>query len=182
MEFFPQTIARWLRTSVPGIIILGVAGSGIWFLLMWGVRKLKNEIIPRQRLRIFFLRLRRHYQDGYVLGYLSGNDNTEGLLAYFSHRICRTLIFALSSATCLVSSVILLSRPSGVLLTTTSYVFVVGTMVFAVMTYLEFWYIRLAFERKIPDLKERGEENFKEYVQDGKLTEAIKSTLEEEEA
>jgi hypothetical protein len=149
---------------------------------MWGVRKLKNEIIPRQCLRIFFLRLRRYYQDGYVLGHLSGNDNIEDLLAYFSHRICRTSIFALSSATCLVSSVILLSRPGGVLLTTTSYVFVVGTIVFAVMAYLEFWYIRLAFEHKIPDLRERGEEKFKEYVQDGKLTEEIKSTLEEDEA
>lgn len=181
MEISTQAIAQWLRTSVLGIIILGVAGSGIWFLLMWGVRKLKNEIIPRERLRIFFLRSKRYYQDGYVLGHLTESDDTASLFAYFSYRLCRTLIFSLSSATSLILSVFLVTRTSGLLLTTTSFIFVVGTMVFAVMAYLEFWYIRLSFGRKIPDLRERGKENFKQFVRDGKLTEVLKSAVEEEE-
>jgi hypothetical protein len=87
---------EWLKSTVPGIVILGAVGSILGALLLTGARKILLDVVPERYVAVRFLLLRRRYVAGYVLGYLAGDHEhhgkVEGYFVYFSYLLARFLL------------------------------------------------------------------------------------------
>ena len=175
-----NAFSEWLKTSVFGIIILGAGGSIVSVLLLNAAKKLLREVIPFQRLKLRLLRSSRYYRDAYVLGILSAENEVESIATYFTYRVVRIMFMLSAAVTSFVLFLFLIGREGNIVLTFGAYSALVVGMVSAYFAYAEFWYIRLAFGRRIPALREKGDEVFLNNLRDGSLLESLKQSQQEQ--
>lgn len=84
-------LGTWLKSSVPGIILLGAAGSVVAVLATRVVRWMFVTVLPKRYERIRRAYKRLEYRAGYMMGFLSASNDVGRLLLYFSYRLAKTV-------------------------------------------------------------------------------------------
>jgi hypothetical protein len=142
-----KVIPDFLKTTILGIIILGACGSllalAVLRLLKWLLQFLKyifKKVLPRQAKRIVLIFLKIVYSYGQRVGRYTTLRPAVGVTFYCAYHLVCTVCFLIFSATMAVITFIIVSgTKSGTLLTTTTFLLIMGTILFA------FWSLRHLF-------------------------------------
>ena len=131
---------EWLTHTVPGIILLGAAGS----ILAVGVLS---------ALRLVPLPIRWHRQrqseQAYMLGYsaavIDKDDTAKRLVAYLFYHLCLMLVYLLAVLLSGVVVLIVLGLQARTALTWGSFMSSVSAFTFSYLAYFEFEYINRTY-------------------------------------
>lgn len=136
-------ITTWLKTTIPGIIILGALGSILALILLKllallkrGVTNLFSHIVPLQVARI-----RKWYADKeaeilYDFGFELGNmtrGSFRGEIAFFAYQISQTIGWSAIFVVLTILAIMIFVQQQTIILTTGAYLLVV----FSILTGLQ---------------------------------------------
>jgi hypothetical protein len=138
---------QWLTHTVPGIVILGAAGSILALGILWAFR-----LVP---LPLRWHR-RRTTKQAYVLGYSAATieDDETGryLIAFLCYHICMLLIYLTAFSFCGIVFLIILTSQPEIALTWGAFLSCAAAFTLAYVAYfeLEFVYRTYLFYWKAP--------------------------------
>jgi hypothetical protein len=154
-------IPDWLKTTIPGIIILGACGSLLAIALIHFVKLLLRfskfifkKILPRQakRIALAFLKLlvKVVYAYGQRWGRFSVGDPALGATFYCSYHVaCAVCLLILSSSMAIIVFIIILGTKSSTILTTTTFSLTMSAFLLGFWSLRHFLYIFLPYHNYI---------------------------------
>jgi hypothetical protein len=154
-------IPDWLKTTIPGIIILGACGSLLAIALIHFVKLLFRffkyifkKILPRQAKRIAYVISKIvgkvRYSYGRRLGSFSVPDPTFGAIFYFSyHLACSFCLLILSASMAIIVIILVLGLKNSAILTRTTFLLTAGSFLLGFWSLRHFLFIFLPYHNYI---------------------------------
>jgi len=128
MSLSLEEVATWLKTTVPGIIILGAAGSVLAVFILKVAQKLFLELLPARWKLLLEQRLWESYKAGFVFGHLQAKKDVFSLVTFYIYRAIKIMFLLFFSMLFLLQFLYFVLRPSGDILTAGSYFALVMAM------------------------------------------------------
>ena len=152
-------IPDWLKTTIPGIIILGACGSLLAIALIYFVKLLFRffkyifkKVLPNQAKRItnaiHKVVKKVMYSYGHRLGFFSVPDPTFGAIFYFFyHLACFISLLILSASMAIIVFTIAPRSESVTLLTWTTFLLIASSFLLGFWSLRHFLFIFLPYHK-----------------------------------
>lgn len=152
-------IPDWLKTTIPGIIILGACGSLFAIALIHSVKLLFRfikyifqKVLPNQAKRItnaiHKVVKKVVYSYGHRLGYFSVPDPTFGAIFYFFyHLACSVCLLILSTSIAIIVFTIAPRSESSTMLTWTTFLLIASSFLLGFWSLRHFLFIFLPYHK-----------------------------------
>jgi len=134
-------IATWLKTSIPGIIILGALGSILAVLLAKILARPLKAIAYRPVAYFRKERLWRYWRSGSAYQCIVADSTNRKLIYYLFHHLARLLVALSGLITTIIIFSIIVSSKSEILLTYGTFILSTSGFLFAYWVRTEYDYI-----------------------------------------
>lgn len=151
-------IENWLKTTVPGIIILGAIGSILASLIIWAAFKLINKWAPNLKKKIYSLLEYWVREIAITHAGLSKEQDAFKYHLYFSFHLMKFVLFVSASLIFLGLFVFGLSSAGENLFIYSVYIPIVGFLISAWLVFVEFFNLAVAYSWHINPHKKIAKE------------------------
>ena len=158
-------ITEWLRTSIPGIIILGAFGSLLAIVLLSPFRFLLKKLPPFRILHTYIPFYKRGFFDGALFHTVKAEKDVQRLVVYLIYRSVRCLIgvlFAIFFGSFVIFTFV---QENMIRLNLRLFIFVVLSILSLLFAFLDFLTISTAKEDFIGPLFKQTDGSLREYRQ-----------------
>lgn len=138
-------IENWLKTTVPGIIILGAIGSTLASLVIWTAFKLINKWAPNLKKKISLLLEYWVREIAITHAELSKEQDAFKYHLYFSFHLMKFILFISALLIFLGLFVFGLSSAGENLFIYSVYIPIVGFLISAWLVFVEFFNLAVAY-------------------------------------
>jgi hypothetical protein len=125
-------ICNWLKSTIPGIVILGTVGSILATLIIISIRflfkqlcRLFGRILPVGIKQVILKAKKRlhnmAYRYGYEFGTFAGIDKIWGSIVFFSYKVMLSVVWFIFACTLTILFLLLFFAVSNQVLSTASY-------------------------------------------------------------
>lgn len=141
-----ETIEIWLKTSVPGIIVLGAIGSSVAVLAFKFVQYLITDIFPIPYIAHRTKSIQRAYTLGYAAATFEHDEKGHMSTIFFAYRLSRLLIALILFVSLLLAFSLALALSSEIIVTFGTFLLITFSFIALYWAYCEYEFIRFTYK------------------------------------